>query len=97
MKKPKIIKESRSKFISPDKQKICIYKGSTLLAEFPNDAWGREEFNLYLYGINEMEGGGVWDCDLEQNVNFLNWHSCQVKLDILSRTQALNKDTTNDQ
>ena len=85
MKKQKVIRNSRSKFISPDKQRILIYKGQTLLAEFPNDAWGREEYNLYLYGINEMEGAGVWDCDLEQNVSFLNWHSCQEKPDSMSQ------------
>ena len=47
------MREKRTKFISHDDLRICIYIGKALVAEFPNNVLGKEE--LIELGLKKIE------------------------------------------
>lgn len=70
------MREKRTKFISHDDLRICIYIGKALVAEFPNNVLGKEEYNNYLLGLSELnQQCGVFDADAGENITFDSW-SC---------------------
>ena len=55
--------EKLTKFVSEDKARICIYSGQCLVANFQNNDLGQEAYSLFLYGLQNVDGGGVYDAD----------------------------------